>query len=116
MVVRRRLRFVDDVPFQTADSYYPEDVAAGTAIMQPGDVTVPGGLMANAGHRQVRFADRIMIRMPTHAESTRLSLPSNTPVAEHLRTGYNKDGRPVRVIISILPGDRHVIEYEVDGD
>ncbi|MEV4212638.1 GntR family transcriptional regulator [Micromonospora sp. NPDC049662] len=115
VVVRKRLRYVDGIPFQTADSYYPRDVAEGTPIMQPGDVTVPGGLMANAGHRQVRFLDRITIRMPTHAESTRLSLPSSTPIAEHLRVGYNKDDRPVRVIITILPGDRHVIEYEVDG-
>lgn len=113
VVVRRRLRFVDDVPFQTADSYYPRDVAEGTPIMQPGDMTIPGGLMAAAGHAQVRFLDEITVRMPTQEEAFRLDLPTGTPVAEHLRTGFNRDGRPVRTIITIVPGDRHRIMYDV---
>ncbi len=113
VVVRRRLRYVDDVPYQIADSYYPRDVAEGTPIMAPGDVTIPGGLMAAAGHRQVRFRDEIAIRMPLPTEGFRLELPAGTPVAEHVRTGYNSDGRPVRVIMTIVPGDRHKIIYEV---
>ena len=36
-----------------------------------------------------------------------------TPIAEHVRTGFNRDDRPVRVIITIVPGDRHRIIYEV---
>jgi GntR family transcriptional regulator len=116
VVVRRRLRLVDDVPFQTADSYYPRDVAEGTQIMMPGDTTVPGGLMAAVGHPQVRFVDEITIRMPTHIEAFRLELPAGTPVAEHVRTGYNREGRPVRVIITIVPGDRHKIVYEVGAE
>lgn len=113
VVVRRRVRLVDGVPYQLADSYYPSAVAEGTDIMTPGDVVVPGGLMAAAGHRQVRFHDEITVRMPTKAESHRLSLPAGTPIAEHMRTGYDQTGRPVRVIITIVPGDRHVIHYEV---
>ncbi|GAB3427669.1 GntR family transcriptional regulator [Flindersiella endophytica] len=113
VVVRRRVRYVDGVPFQLADSYYPEDIARDTPIMEPGDVFIEGGLMKAAGHTQVRFHDEIKIRMPSYEESTRLNLPPMTPVAEHVRTGYNQDGRPVRVIISIVPGDRHIIVYDV---
>lgn len=116
VVVRRRLRYVDDVPFQIADSYYPRDVAEGTPIMSPGDTTIPGGLMAAAGHRQTRFRDEIKVRMPLPEESTRLDLPSGTPVAEHIRIGYNTAGRAVRVIITIVPGDRHRIIYEVSAE
>ena len=115
VVVRRRLRLVDDVPFQIADSYYPRDIAEGTDIMTPGDTTIPGGLMAAAGHAQIRFRDEITVRMPTHVEAFRLDLPVGTPVAEHLRTGYDSDGRAVRVIITIVPGDRHKIVYEVSA-
>ncbi len=84
--------------------------------MTPGDTTIPGGLMAAAGHRQVRFRDEIGIRMPTHGEVFRLDLPAGTPVGEHVRVGYNGDGRPVRVIVTIVPGDRHRIIYEVSAE
>jgi GntR family transcriptional regulator len=107
---------VDETPYQIADSYYPRDVAEGTAIMTPGDTTVAGGLMAAAGHAQVHFRDEIIVRMPTHAEVYRLDLPVGTPVAEHVRVGYNREGRPVRVIITIVPGDRHKIVYEVSAE
>lgn len=115
VAVRRRLRLVDDTPFQTADSYYPLWVAEGTPIMEPGDIFIPGGLMAAAGHAQVRFRDEIIVRMPDPDEQARLSLPPGTPVAEHTRTGYDADDRAVRVIITIAPGDRHRIIYEVSG-
>lgn len=115
VVVRRRLRKVDGTPWQLADSYYPEDVAAGTAIMEPGDTFVPGGLMRSAGHAQVRFRDEIRARPPTREESARLQLPPATPIDQHIRTGYNEAGRPVRVIITIAPGDRHVIVYDVSA-
>jgi GntR family transcriptional regulator len=113
VVVRKRIRYVDEVPYQLADSYYPRDIAEGSAIMVPGDITVPGGLMADAGHRQARFRDEIIVRMPLPEEAFRLHLVAGTPVAEHTRTGYNAADRPVRVIITIAPGDRHRIIYEV---
>jgi DNA-binding GntR family transcriptional regulator len=116
VVVRRRLRYVDDIPYQIADSYYPRDVAEDSPIMTPGDTTIPGGLMAAAGHPQVRFRDEISIRMPTHDEVHRLDLPAGTPVGEHVRVGYNRDNRPVRVIVTIVPGDRHRIIYEVSAE
>jgi DNA-binding GntR family transcriptional regulator len=113
VAVRRRLRRVDAVPWQIADSYYPEDIARDSPIMTPGDLTIPGGLMAHVGHRQTRFVDEITVRMPTVMETSRLELPAATPVAEHLRTGFDEAGRAVRVIITIAPGDRHKIMYEV---
>lgn len=112
VVVRRRLRLANDIPVQTADSYYPRWVADGTAIMTPGDVTIPGGLMAAAGQRQVRFRDEMIARQPSQEETERLKLLAATPVTEHIRTGYNTDNRPVRVIITILPGDRNRTIYE----
>lgn len=116
VVTRRRVRLVDGTPYHTADSYYPRDVAEGTPIMQAGDITIPGGLMAAAGHRQARFVDRITPRMPTQEEVIRLELPRGTAVAEHLRIGFNEAGRAVRVIIQVLPGDRNVIVYEVTAE
>ncbi|WP_435054300.1 UTRA domain-containing protein [Nonomuraea angiospora] len=115
VVVRRRVRYVDDVPFQVADSYFPEDLARGTALMQPKSVSAPGGLLASIGHPQHRLVDEIQVRMPTKDESARLGLPAGTPVAEHMRTGYNAEGRPVRVMVTVAPGDRHTLVYELDA-
>lgn len=112
VVVRRRRRFVDGALVQLADSYYPLWVAEGTPIMTPGDVTIPGGLMAAAGQRQARYVDDIISRMATRAEAVLMDLGAVTPMIVHLRVGYNVAGRPVRVIITTAPGDKLRIRME----
>jgi GntR family transcriptional regulator len=116
VVVRRRLRLVDGVPYQIADSYFPEPLVRGTPLMQPRDVAAPGGVLAYIGRPQARFRDEIRVRMPSKAEADRLDLPPGTPVAEHTRIGYADDGQPLRVMITIAPGDRNVMVYEVDPE
>lgn len=110
---RRRLRLLDGVPFQANDSYYPLDLVEGTAIMLPG--SIPQGVnqyLADLGHAQTKALDEIWIRMPTLDESRRLQLGPGTPVAEHVITGLTADERPVRMVRTILPGDRNVITFE----
>jgi GntR family transcriptional regulator len=41
------------------------------------------------------------------------SIPPGTPVAEHIRTGYTAENRPVRVMVSIVPGDMLILQYTV---
>ncbi|MEU6311801.1 UTRA domain-containing protein [Streptomyces sp. NPDC047014] len=84
--------------------------------MKPEDVSAPGGVLAQCGLAQVRYEDEIIFRMPMRAESERLDLPPATPVAAHTRTGYDKDRKPLRAMITILSGDRHVIRYSVLAD
>ncbi|OEJ51978.1 GntR family transcriptional regulator [Streptomyces agglomeratus] len=115
-VVRERVRIVDQDPYALADSYFPEELVRGTALMLPEDVAAPGGVLASIGLIQVRYQDEITVRMPTRGESEKLGLPAATPVAVHMRTGYDKDDRPLRVMITILPGDRHVIRYDVSAE
>lgn len=114
-VLRKRVRFVDDRPYQLADSYFPEPLVRGTPLMEPRSVQVKGGVLASIGHPQVRYRDEIAIRMPTRVESDRLDLPTGTPVAEVTRIGYAADGTPLRVMVSIAPGDRHILVYELDA-
>jgi DNA-binding GntR family transcriptional regulator len=115
-VVRRRVRYVDEKPYQLADSYFPEEIVRGTLLMEPRSVSAPGGLLAAIGYTQVRFVDEIAIRMPTATETERLGLPTGTPVAEVTRTGYAADGKPLRTMVSIAPGDRNVLVYEIGID
>lgn len=112
-VVRRRIRYADDKPYQIADSYFPESLVRGTPLAEPRSVSAPGGILASIGHVQVRFVDEIVVRMPTALESERLSLPVGTAVAEVTRTGYDAGGNPLRVMVSVAPGDRNVLIYEI---
>lgn len=64
----------------------------------------------------MRAVDELYIRMPTPDEAARLALGPGTPVAYHVATGFTQAGRPVRVAVTVLPGDRHVITYERHRD
>lgn len=115
-VARKRIRFIDNRPYALADSYFPQELVAGTPLMEPRDVSAPGGILASLGLVQAKYVDEIAVRMPTRDEAALLALPAATPVAEHTRTGYDAGGRPLRCMVTILPGDRHKILYEVSTD
>jgi GntR family transcriptional regulator len=116
VAIRRRLRLVDDQPYAISVAHFPrwatEKVPelAFPADLQPG----PAALLAKAGHETARILDRIRLRMATPEERDILRLPLGVPVAEHIRTPYDEQGTAIRVTVTILPGDRWTLEYEVD--
>lgn len=113
VAVRRRVRFIDGVPYNTSDSHFPLELVQGSEIMSPDDIARGANVvLAELGYEQVRALDEIQVRMPTPDESDRLQLGPGTPVGVHLCTGYTEEGHPVRVVTNVLPGDRHVITYE----
>lgn len=114
-VVRRRLRFVDGQPYNTNDSFFPLDLVAGSEIARPEDITRGANrVLEELGHPQVRVVDDISARMPTADETLRLRLEPGTPVIVHIRVGYDDEDTPVRVAVSVLPADKHLIRYELD--
>jgi GNAT superfamily N-acetyltransferase len=113
VAVRRRVRSIDGIPYNTNDSHFPLALVQGSEIMNPDDIARGANVvLTELGHEQVRALDEIQLRMPTPEEADRLQLGPGTPVAVHICTGYTQDGTPVRTVINILPGDRHVITYE----
>ncbi|MFD3503912.1 GNAT family N-acetyltransferase [Streptomyces sp. NPDC058642] len=113
VAVRRRVRIIDGVPYNTNDSHFPLALVQNSEIMNPDDIARGANVvLAELGHEQVRALDEIHIRMPTPDEADRLQLGPGTPVAVHLCTGYTQDGKPVRTVVNVLPGDRHVLVYE----
>jgi GntR family transcriptional regulator len=110
--VRRRLRAIDDEPHNLNDTYYPRDISEGTLIENPADI--PQGVIAymrDLGYVQERFRDDLRMRMPTPDEAERLSIPPGVPVLVQYRTGYTTE-RPVKLTITIWPGDRTMLVYE----
>jgi DNA-binding GntR family transcriptional regulator len=116
VLVRRRVRLVDGTPFQLSSSYFREALAHGTPLMSPRPVSAPGGILASLGHFQVRYEDRIQVRPPTKDEADKLGLPKGTAVAEVTRTGYDKEGVALRCMVTVVPGDRHILIYSVDPE
>lgn len=120
--VRRRIRWLDGEPFNLNDSYFPLDLVRDSEIMRPEDIKRGANeVLAELGQRQVTALDELYVRMPTPEEAHRLELGPGTPVAYHVCTGFTAEGRPVRVAVTVLPGDRHVVSYErrweqQDGD
>ncbi|WP_420161863.1 UTRA domain-containing protein [Nocardiopsis sp. CNT-189] len=114
-VVRRRLRFLDGRPSQVNDTYFPHGVVKDSEIVDPRDIS-RGALrvLVDLGYEQARLLDETWIRMPSAEETDRLSLQSGTPVAEHIRTGYTSEGKPIRCAVTVLPGDVYVIAHEFD--
>ncbi|NUW36851.1 GntR family transcriptional regulator [Nonomuraea sp. SMC257] len=114
-VVRRRLRFVDGQPYNTNDSYFPRDLVANSEIARPGDIARGANrVLEELGHEQVRVIDDIWARMPNQEEAERLQLELGTPVVVYVRVGYDRADMPVRVAVSVLPADKHLIRYELD--
>lgn len=113
VVKRVRMRTVDGKPFQLSTSWFPGSIALDTPLMEPRDVSMPGGILHSIGHPQRHVRDEVTVRMPSPEESERLALPPGTPVAQHVRIGYGEVA-PVRVMMTIAPGDRHVLVYEME--
>jgi GntR family transcriptional regulator len=119
VVLRQRLFLVEDQPVALCDSYYPADMAQGTAITEPrlirGDALAviedPAGPIRRTAARSV---DELTSRMPTRAEIDQLRLSPGVPVMRVLRTIYDTQGTPLEVQDSIAAADRHEFHYEVD--
>lgn len=114
VVVRSRRYLADGQPVETAVSYVPASIAAGSPIAD--DDTGPGGIYArleDLGHTLDHFTEEVSARMPTSDERRRLQLTDGIPVIKLVRTAYDTDGRPVEVCDTIKAAPAYVLEYDV---
>jgi GntR family transcriptional regulator len=106
VVIRRSEYFIGEVPWQLIHSYYPSDLAKGTALEQAGEIEAGSvGLLADLGYPQQGFVDEIGARMPNARELDFFKLASATPILVVNRTSYTAD-RPVRLTRYIYRADR----------
>jgi len=106
VVVRRSQYFIGDVPWQMINSYYPSDIAKGTALEQAGEIGSGSvGLLTELGFPQQGFVDEIGSRMPNAREFDFFKLVSGIPVILVNRTSYTTD-RPIRLTRYIYRADR----------
>ncbi len=113
---RFRLRSVDGEPHQLSSSYFPPFVTEGNDLFwDPGDLGVPGGLLAATGHRQKRWHDTMTARMPNAEEAQRLRMAPGTPLLVHTRVGFDAENRPVRYMVTHMAADRVEVSYDLEA-
>ena len=106
VVIRRSEHFIGDVPWQLINSYFPSDIARGTALQQAGEIRSGSvGVLAELGYPQQGFADEIGARMPNAREFGFFRLASGTPVVVVNRTSYDAS-HPIRLTRYIYRADR----------
>ncbi|MBV9014006.1 MAG: GntR family transcriptional regulator [Pseudonocardiales bacterium] len=113
VVVRRRVRYLNEEPFNINDTFYPFELVQGSEIVNPADIARGASeVLAELGYEQVRAIDEIEARMPLPDEAARLELGVGMPVAVHRNTGFTRDDKPVRHTVNVLVGSKHVILFE----
>ncbi|MFI0453406.1 GntR family transcriptional regulator [Actinomadura sp. 6N118] len=94
-------------------SYYPLELARGTALADPRRIR--GGaprVLAEAGYPQRYHIDAVSARMPTTEEADLLSLP-NVPVLRQFRVIYSDDDRLVEVSVLVKGSHLYELHYRL---
>lgn len=111
-VLRHRLLRHDGAPVELSWSYYPGSLASGTPLARRRKI--PGGapqVLADLGHAQWEFVDRLSARMPTIEEVELLDLPTNVPVIRQFRVVSSAAGRPVEASVLVKGGHVYELQY-----
>lgn len=111
-VLRHRILLRDGEPVELSWSYYPPDIASGTALAGRGKIR--GGaprVLSDLGFPEREFVDRLSARPPTTEEVEGLDLPEGVPVIRQFRIVYSDDARPVEVSIIIKGGHLYELRY-----
>ncbi|MFE9662974.1 UTRA domain-containing protein [Streptomyces sp. NPDC005955] len=114
-VERKQLLLHDGEPVELVSSYYPLDLAWGTALAEPRKIR--GGtpaLLAGMGYPPRLTVDRVSARVPTQAQYEALRLPTDLPILRTLRVVYSDDERPIEVTVTAKAGHLYELQYEFE--
>ncbi|MEU3522188.1 GntR family transcriptional regulator [Streptomyces sp. NPDC006654] len=113
-LLRKQLLLVEDEPTELAQSYYPLDLAEGTALMERRKIR--GGtptLLASLGYPPVSFVDEVSSEIPTEEEVVSLELPKDMPVMMTFRVVHSDGERPIEVSLLVKAAHRYRMRYAV---
>lgn len=112
VVLRSRLMSLDDEPAELVRSYYPIDIARGTALLEKR--RIKGGsprLLADLGYHPREFVDHVSTRPPTSDELLLLQLPTGVPVLRSFRVVYADNRQPIEATIMMKAGHLYELQY-----
>jgi GntR family transcriptional regulator len=116
VVMRHQLLLLDEEPSELVWSYYPVDIARGTALAQ--NRRIRGGssaALAALGLPMRNAVDQVATRLATVAEFVALQLPDEVLVLRQFRVAYTDGRRPIEVTVMIKAGHQYEVQYELPG-
>ncbi|MEU3454901.1 methyltransferase domain-containing protein [Micromonospora sp. NPDC006766] len=105
-------RFLAALDVRTNHAAVDVGCGPGTDLGRLADAVGAGGSVIGVDC-EPRMLDEARRR---HADRKKLYLGPATPVGRLVRTSFDQENRPIEVYQVILPGDRHVLLYEVDAE
>ena len=118
VISRYQERSIDETPWSTQTTYYPmEWVTRGASRLLIAENITDGiiGYVENAlGFKQVGLHDLITARVANSHESAFFDLPEDGQVAvfEVSRVGFDENGNPIRLTVTVYPADRNYLAYD----
>jgi GntR family transcriptional regulator len=118
VISRYQERSIDETPWSTQTTYYPmEWVTRGASRLLVAENITDGiiGYVENAlGFKQVGLHDLITARVANSHESAFFDLPEDGQVAvfEISRVGFDENGNPIRLTVTVYPADRNYLAYD----
>jgi GntR family transcriptional regulator len=114
VVMRHQLLLLDEEPGELVWSYYPVEIARGTALAE--NRRIKGGspaALAALGYPLRNAVDQVAARFATVAEFVALRLPEDIPVLRQFRVAYTEGSRPVEVTVMVKAAQQYEIQYEL---
>jgi len=111
--LRRQLLSHDGEPVELVRSYYPAELARGTAVAEHRKIR--GGtpaLLAEMGYPPRNTVDRVSARVPTQEQYEALRLPSDLPILRTFRVVYSNGERPIEATVMAKAGHLYELQYE----
>jgi GntR family transcriptional regulator len=112
VLLRKQLLSLGDDPCELVKSYYPLDLARGTAMMSPAKIR--GGtptLLAQMGYPPLRTVDQVTAEEPTNEEYEALLLPRQIAVLRTLRVVHSAGDRVIEVTAMAKAGHLYALRY-----
>ncbi|MGW7001381.1 GntR family transcriptional regulator [Streptomyces sp. NPDC054933] len=112
-LLRKQLLSFDDEPCELVHSYYPLELARGTAMVER--KRIKGGtptLLAQLGYPPLRTVDEVSAEEPTNEEYEALRLPSIVPVLCTFRVVLSADDRVIEVTEMAKASHLYKLRYE----
>ncbi|MGW7617382.1 GntR family transcriptional regulator [Streptomyces antimycoticus] len=112
-LLRKQVLFLDDEPCELVKSYYPLELARGTAMMHKKKIR--GGtpvVLAEAGYPPRRTVDKVSACIATQEQYEALQLPSDLPILRTFRVVLSDDDRVIEVTEMAKAGHLYELQYE----
>ncbi|MFD5848183.1 GntR family transcriptional regulator [Streptomyces chartreusis] len=113
-LLRKQILLLDDEPTELTCSYYPLDLADGTAMMDRRKIR--GGtptLLNELGYPPRAFVDEVSSEIPTEEEVVALELPKDVPVMLTFRVVYSDEERPIEVSLLTKAAHKYRMRYRL---